>query len=182
MDDGGGVLAAWEAVRLMKTLGLKQRRTVRVVAWTNEENGGAGGRGYRNQHLADVPKHVAAMESDNGVFRPLGYKFVGSDSALAIAKQIATLLKRIDADKMEFGGGEADVGPLLADGVPGFGLDVEPSKYFSYHHSSGDMLTVIDRQDFAKCIATMAVVAYVLADMPGTLPRSANPSANRPRR
>ena len=171
MDDGGGVVAAWEAVRLMKKLGLRPRRTIRVVAWTNEENGGAGGRGYRDQHLAEVPKHVAAMESDNGAFRPLGFKFVGKDSALAVAKQIGTLLARIGADHVEMGAGEADVGPLLQAGVPGFGLDVDPSQYFSYHHSSGDMLNVIDPKEFAKCVATMAVMAYVLADMSETLSR-----------
>lgn len=65
MDDGGGSVAAWEAVRLMKQLGLKPRRTIRVVLWTNEENGGRGGRAYRDAHAAAVDKHMLAIESDN---------------------------------------------------------------------------------------------------------------------
>lgn len=72
MDDAGGSVAAWEAVSLMKRLGLRPKRTVRVVLWTNEENGLRGGSAYRDAHRDEVAKHVMAMESDNGVFRPLG--------------------------------------------------------------------------------------------------------------
>ena len=171
MDDAGGSFAAWEAVRLIKALGLRPKRTIRVVMWTNEENGSRGGLAYRDSHSAELPRHVAAMESDNGVFRPYGFRFQGSDSALAIAKQIGALLDRIGAGRVAMGEGEADVGPIISEGVPGFALDVEGSKYFWYHHTDGDMMTVIDRDDFRRCIATMAVMAYVLADLPERLPR-----------
>jgi carboxypeptidase Q len=171
MDDGGCSVAAWEAVRLMKTLGLKPKRTVRVVLWTNEENGGRGGRGYRDAHDAELAKHSAAMECDNGVFRPLGFRFQGTDAGLAVAKQVGTLLARIGASRVEKGEGEADVGPILQRGVPGLALDVDDTKYFWYHHSWADMMTVIGRDDFSKCIATMAVMAYVLADLDGPVPR-----------
>ncbi|MFV2006419.1 MAG: M20/M25/M40 family metallo-hydrolase, partial [Longimicrobiales bacterium] len=77
MDDAGGSVAAWEAVRLIRDLGLRPRRTVRVVLWTNEENGLAGGNGYRDAHLEEVGDHLLAMESDGGVFRPLGFGFTG---------------------------------------------------------------------------------------------------------
>ena len=79
MDDGGGSVAAWEAVRLLHRLGLRPRRTVRVVLWTNEENGGAGGIAYRDAHASELAGHVLAMESDNGAFNPKGYIFAGSD-------------------------------------------------------------------------------------------------------
>jgi carboxypeptidase Q len=171
MDDGGGSVAAWEAVRLMKQLGLRPKRTVRVVLWTNEENGGRGGRAYLDAHLAELDKHVAAMESDNGVFRPFGFRFQGTDSGLAMAKQIGTLLERIGASRVEMGDGEADVDPLIRRGVPGFGLDVDPTHYFWYHHSWADMMTMIDRTDFSRCVATMAVMAYALADLDQRLPR-----------
>jgi len=82
MDDGGGVVAAWEAVRLMQRLGLRPRRTVRVVAWTNEENGTRGGVGYRDAHRGELDRHVLAIESDNGVFRPDGFRFQGPDASL----------------------------------------------------------------------------------------------------
>lgn len=171
MDDGGCSVAAWEAVRLMKTLGLKPKRTVRVVLWTNEENGGAGGRAYRDAHASELARHSVAMECDNGVFRPLGFRFQGSDAGLAVAKQVGALLERIGASRVVKGEGEADVGPILERGVPGLSLDVDDTKYFWYHHSAGDMMTVIGRDDFAKCIATMAVMAYVLADIDTPIPR-----------
>ncbi|HEY9230077.1 MAG TPA: M20/M25/M40 family metallo-hydrolase, partial [Gemmatimonadaceae bacterium] len=171
MDDGGCSVAAWEAVRLMKQLGLKPKRTVRVVLWTNEENGGRGGRAYRDAHLNEISKHTVAMECDGGVFRPLGFKFQGTDAGLAFVKQVGALLERIGAARVERGDGEADVGPLIQRGVPGLGLDVDASKYFWYHHTWADMMTVIDRQDLARCVATMAVMTYVLADLDSMVPR-----------
>ena len=171
MDDGGGAFAAWEAVRIIKELGLHPRRTIRVVMWTNEENGGRGGRAYHDAHLAELGKHVAAIESDNGVFSPYGFKFQGSDAGLAAAKQIGALLGRISASVVERGDAEADVGPTIREGVPGFGLYVDDTKYFSYHHSDGDMMTVIDREELRRCVGAMAVLAYVLADLPAPLPR-----------
>jgi len=172
MDDAGGVVAAWEAVRLMKALGLRPRRTVRVVGWTNEENGVDGGKAYRATHAAAVDKHVFALESDNGVFRPFGIQAVGTDSALAMLKRIAPLLRRIGADSVTRGGGEADIGPLLEAGVPGAGLHVDGTRYFWYHHTAGDTPDKLDPRDVARCVAVFAVYAYVLAEMPEVLPRS----------
>ena len=171
MDDGGCSVAAWEAVRLMKELGLKPKRTVRVVMWTNEENGGRGGRAYRDAHANELSKHSVAMECDNGVFRPYGVRFQGSDAGLAFVKQVGALLERIGASRVEKGDGEADVGPILQRGVPGLALDVDDTKYFWYHHTTADMMTVIDRADLAKCVATMAVIAYILADLDQAVPR-----------
>jgi carboxypeptidase Q len=171
MDDGGCSFAAWEAIRLMKQLGLQPKRTVRAVMWTNEENGGRGGRGYRDAHQAELSKHSVAMECDNGVFRPYGVRFQGSDAGLAFVKQVGALLDRIQASRVIRGDAEADVGPIIQRGVPGLALDVDDTKYFWYHHSSGDMMTVIDRADYDKCIATMAVLAYVLADLDQPVPR-----------
>ncbi len=95
MDDGGGVVAAWEAVRLIKELGLKPRRTIRVVGWVNEENGGAGGRQYAADHADE--EHVLAIESDEGVFSPEGFGFTGSDRAFDVVSRVGRLLERIDA-------------------------------------------------------------------------------------
>ena len=172
MDDAGGVVAAWEAVRLMKSLGLRPRRTVRVVGWTNEENGIDGGNQYRKTHDADVAKHVFAMESDNGVFRPYGIAAVGTDSALAMLRRIAPLLSRIGADSVSRGDGEADIGPLLEAGVPGAGLHVDGTRYFWYHHTAGDTPDKLDPRDVARCVAVFAVYAYVLAEMEEVLPRT----------
>lgn len=171
MDDGGCSVAAWNAVLLMKQLGLRPKRTVRVVLWTNEENGGRGGRGYAAAHVADLTKHSAAMECDNGIFKPLGFRFQGSAAGLAIAKIAAAPLERIGSSRVEAGEGEADTGPLVEKGVPGLAVDVDPSRYFWYHHSWGDMMTVVDRGDFQRCVATMAVMAYLIADSDALVPR-----------
>ncbi|MDB4917476.1 MAG: peptidase family protein [Gemmatimonadetes bacterium] len=172
MDDAGGVVAAWEAIRLMKTLGIRPRRTIRVVGWTNEENGTRGGLGYLAAHKADVDKHVFALESDNGVFRPSGIAAVGTDEAIAMLKRIAPLLSRIGADSVVKGGGEADIGPLLAAGVPGAGLEVDGSRYFWFHHTNGDTPDKLNPREVAQCVAVMAIYAYVLAEMPERLPRT----------
>jgi carboxypeptidase Q len=171
MDDAGGVVVAWEAIRILKELGLRPRRTIRVVGWTNEENGLRGGNGYRDAHRAAVDKHIAAIESDGGVFKPLGFGFTGSDSGFAIVRQIGSLLAAIGAGDIVRGGGGADIGPIMALGVPGLGLNVDGTRYFWYHHTEADTVDKLDPHDVALCVATMAVMAYVLADMPEKLPR-----------
>ncbi len=171
MDDGGGVVAAWEALRVIRALGLQPRRTIRVVGWVNEENGGRGGRGYAEAHKGDADRHVLAMESDDGVFKPLGFGFSGSDSAMAMITQIASLLDGIGSGKITKGGGGADIEPIMGLGVPGMGLTTDGTRYFWYHHTDADTVDKLDPHDVALCVATMAVIAYVVADMPQKLPR-----------
>jgi carboxypeptidase Q len=175
MDDAGGVVAAWEAVRLMKALGIQPRRTVRVVGWTNEENGTRGGLAYANAHLTSESQ-VFALESDNGAFRPFGVAIVGTDSALNMLRRIAPLLSRIGADSVVKGDGEADIGPLLRAGVPGGGLYVDGTRYFWFHHSNADTPDKLDPAEVARCVAVMAVYAYVIAEMPELLPRTPPPA------
>jgi carboxypeptidase Q len=171
MDDAGGVVVAWEAIRLLKELGFRPRRTIRVVGWTNEENGLRGGNAYRDAHRAELDRHVAAIESDAGVFKPQGFGFTGSDAAYATVQQIGRLLQGIGAGTIQRGGGGADIGPIMALGVPGMGLNVDGTRYFWYHHTDADTVDKLDPHDVALCVATMAVMAYVLADMPERLPR-----------
>jgi carboxypeptidase Q len=174
MDDGGGSVAAWEAVRLMKRLGLRPRRTVRVVLWTNEENGGRGADAYAEAHASEMAKHVLAMESDNGAFSPKGYVLSGSDSAAEVVRQVAGLLKPIDATGVQrvAESPAADITPLAEAGVPAMELDVDGSRYFWYHHSDGDTLDKLDPAELARCVAAMAVMAYVVADLPDGLPHA----------
>ena len=173
MDDAGGSVAAWEAVRLMHRLGLRPRRTVRVVLWTNEENGVEGGKAYRDRYTPELDRHVMAMESDGGVFQPKGFAFAGSDSAAALVRQAASLLESIGATSVEQvkQSPEADIGPLVEEGVPGIGLEVDGTRYFWYHHTDGDTLDKLDPAEVARCVAAMAVMAYVIADLPERLPR-----------
>jgi carboxypeptidase Q len=177
MDDGGGVVVSWEAVRLLKRLGLRPRRTIRVVGWTNEENGSRGGLAYRDAHQAELANHVLAFESDGGVFRPTGFGFAGGDSARAMVREIATLLRGIGADSVTPGGGGADIGPIVQLGVPAMSPNVDGSRYFWFHHSNGDTVDKLDAREMAQCVAAFAVMVYVVADMPDRLPRA--PAATR---
>ena len=170
MDDAGGVVAAWEAVRLIKELGLRPRRTIRAVGWTSEENGGPGGPEYARMHADET--HVLAMESDGGVFKPSGWGFTGSDAAFDILTEIGTLLERTESGTITRGGGGADIGPLMRAGVPAMGLSVDGTRYFWYHHTEADTIDKLDPDDVALVVATMAVMAYVVADMPELLPRN----------
>ena len=174
MDDAGGCLAAWEAIVLMKELGLQPRRTVRAVCWTNEENGLAGGRAYAERHASVVDNIALAIESDAGVFAPIGFGFGGEDEGLPTLREIGALLERIGAGEIRDGGGGADIGPLMQLGVPGMGLNVDGSRYFHYHHTNADTIDKLDPGDYNKCIAAMAVMAYVVADMEGGLPRASS--------
>jgi carboxypeptidase Q len=171
-DDGGGCLAAWEAVRLMKQLGLRPRRTVRVVLWTNEETGGAGAKAYRKAHLAELPKHVAALESDSGTFAPEGFAFTGSGKAGEVIRSIGALLAdRLQAGKITNGAGEADIAPLLEEGVPNLGLRVERTRYFWYHHTAADTVDKVVPAELNRCAAVLAVMVYALAELDEPLPR-----------
>ena len=171
MDDGGGCLAAWEALRIIKKLGLQPKRTIRVVLWTNEENGGRGNKAYRDEHLGELDKHVVAIESDGGVFKPKGFGFSGSEAAMEIVKEIGGLLDSIEAGEITDGGRAADVAPLNDEGVPVMSLKVDDSKYFWYHHTNADTFDKVDFDDFNRCVAAMAVIAYLIADLDQTLPK-----------
>lgn len=170
-DDGGGVVSAWEAVRLMHELGLRPRRTVRVVLWTNEENGLRGAKNYVERHRLELPQHMLAIESDEGAFQPTGFTFKGGETAKAIIEQVGTLLAGIRADKIVSGGGGSDVMQLAPAGVPVMQLTVEGSKYFWFHHTTADTPDKVNPKDLSQCVAAMTVMAYVVADMPESLPR-----------
>jgi carboxypeptidase Q len=168
-DDGGGVVATWEALRIMKKLNLRPRRTVRVVLWTNEENGGRGGQAYHDQHLAELPNHVMMLESDGGVFRPTGFGFTGSDGARAKVRDIAQLLDGIHADSIGAAGGGADIGPSVQQAaIPSMSLEVD-GNYFLIHHTAADTVDKIDPLDVARSSAAIAVMTYVVAEMPERL-------------
>lgn len=170
-DDGGGCIVAWEAVRLLKELGLRPRRTIRVVLYTNEENGLRGGNAYRDAHRAEIGKHILAIESDSGVYRPKGFGLAATAPSQARANllEIAKLLAGIRADGIAASGGGADIGPIMREGVIGASLDVDGSHYFDIHHTHADTLDKVNPQDLALCVATMAVMAYTVADMPQPL-------------
>jgi len=168
-DDGGGCVVTWDALRLMKKLGLRPRRTVRVVLWVNEENGGRGGQAYLEKYRDQLANHVMMLESDLGVFRPTGFGFTGTEAGRATVSDIATLLRGIDADRIGPGGGGSDIGPSVRAGnIPAMSPMVE-GPYFRVHHTPADTVDKIDPMDMARNVAAIAVMTYVIADMPKRL-------------
>ena len=171
-DDAGGCIAAWEAVRLMQQLKLQPRRTLRVVLWTNEESGLAGGKAYRAAHRSELGRHVAAIEADSGTFRPEGFGFTGSEAGGVIIRGILEVLgETLGAGKFTLGAGEADLGPLVEEGVPALGLRTVGDRYFWVHHSDADTVDKVSPLDLAHCTASLAVMAFALADLESPLPR-----------
>ncbi len=170
-DDGGGCVTAMEAVNVLRKLNLRPRRTIRVVLWTNEENGLRGGRNYAKVHADELSSHIAAIESDSGTFRPTGYSLQCSDEqrekiAAGQMHDILSLFTAFEATKLTLGHSGADVSPMDPAGVILMGHRVDDSTYFHYHHSPADTLDKVDPEELSQNVAVMATVAYILADMP----------------
>lgn len=171
-DDGVGCIVTWEALRLMKSLGIQPRRTVRLGLFTNEENGMRGGNGYRDAYLASASDHVFALESDSGVFAPASLGFTGSDAARRYIDEIGTLITPLGFPPVGPGGGGADIGPISAAGkVPMMAYHGDSTRYFTIHHTPADTVDRIAPEDVAKAAAAIATMTYVVADMPDRLPK-----------
>ena len=173
-DDGAGCVTMMEAVRVLAQLGLAPRRTIRVVLFTNEENGTRGAKGYAEQHKSELANTVLAIESDSGGFSPRGFS-VGHKDPEATKRlharfaEIATLLRPIGANRVTEGHGGTDIGPMTPAGVPQIGLDVDNRTYFDIHHTEADTLDKVDPAQLALDVAAVAVVAYIAADAPDRL-------------
>ncbi len=190
-DDGAGCIAAWHALTLIDRLGLQPRRTLRVVLWTNEENGLRGGAAYHDALTAEeVAAHVAAIEMDSGAEQPVGFGLglVGVDldgeqpdpryeTAYHRLQQILRLLSAIDADTVHRGGGGADIRDLMRAGVPGLGLRTVGERYFDWHHTHADTLDKLEPRNLQRAVALLAVTGYVLADMPQRLVPADDPAS-----
>ncbi len=171
-DDGVGCIVTWEAARLMAKLGIAPRRTIRIVLWTNEENGLRGATAYAARHAAHASNHVFALESDSGVFDPASLGFSGSAAARSIVRDIGSLLTQLGLSDIVAGGGGADIGPIAQAGnAPMMAYLGNPTRYFAIHHTPADTVERITSQEVSKAAAAIAVMAYVIADMPERLPR-----------
>jgi carboxypeptidase Q len=171
-DDGVGIVVTWEAARLMAKLGIRPRRTVRIVLWTNEENGLRGAMGYAEKHAAQAGNHVFALESDSGVFEPASLGFTGSNTARSMVRDIWSLLSPLGFPEIIAGGGGADVGPIAQAGnAPTMAYLGDPARYFTIHHTPADTVERIAPEEVSKAAAAISVIAYVIAEMPERLPR-----------
>ena len=173
IDDGAGVVISMAAAELLQRMHIRPRRTLRVIAWMDEENGGGGHEAYAKTHAAEFPNHIAAIESDAGAGHPIGFYLKMPLAAVAALQPLRDILRPVGATVFrttEHSPG-SDIEPLVEAGVPGIGLIQDGRKYFDYHHSAADTLDKVDPQELRENAAAMAVMGYALASMPEPLPR-----------
>ncbi len=166
-DDGGGCIATWEALKLLKETGLVPRRTVRAVMWVNEENGLKGGYAYAEKHK-DEPHHLL-FEFDSGVYPPYGIRFSGSPEQFSYVESMNPLFEMIVPGlKAVEGGGGVDIRPMAeVTGTPQMSLGTEDNgEYFHHHHSPTDTIDKVNPKVLIDCIAAIALAIYIYADMP----------------
>jgi Zn-dependent M28 family amino/carboxypeptidase len=172
IDDAAGVAVAMQVANLCKQLGLRPKRTLRVIAWMDEENGTTGGAQYAADHKSDAANHIAAIESDLGSDHPLGMSGHFNKDAFAALQPFTKILESTGATLLEMNGGSgSDIETLADAGVPVFGLIQDNRTYFHYHHTAADTLDKVNPHMLAENAALMAVYAFGIADAPKTLPR-----------
>ncbi|HTS36186.1 MAG TPA: M20/M25/M40 family metallo-hydrolase [Candidatus Solibacter sp.] len=173
IDDGAGVAVAMETAEILQKLHLKPRRTLRVIAWMDEESGGAGSRAYAKDFMNDFPHYAAAIESDAGAAHPLGFEIHMNGPAASLLQPIASVLQSTGSSVLEtsaFSPG-ADITPMSDAGVPAIGIKPDGRVYFHYHHTAADTLDKIVPAELRENGAAMAVMGYALASMKDQLPR-----------
>jgi carboxypeptidase Q len=163
-DDGAGCVQAIEALRLLKSLGIKPKRTIRVVLFMNEENGLRGATSYADGVRSSRERHIAAIESDRGGFAPRGFEVDGSAAQVARLAAWAPLFADIGADAFTEGSGGADIAPLKEFGTLTIGYLPESHRYFDYHHSANDTFDKVNERELELGAAGMALLAYLLAE------------------
>ena len=167
LDDGAGVVVAMETAEVLQHAHFRPKRTIRVIAWMDEENGGAGSRAYTDAHAKEFANHVAAIESDLGAAHPLGFDVKMSRANLELLRPVQEVLAGFGANVLspvEFSPG-ADLAGMAKSSVPTLGIMQDGRTYFNYHHTSADTLDKVDPQSLRENAAAMAVMAYALANM-----------------
>jgi carboxypeptidase Q len=163
-DDGAGCVQAIEALRLLREIGVRPRRTLRAVMFMNEENGLRGGRGYAASPNRDSETPIAALESDRGGFAPRGFSVQADSATFTRVRQWQSLLELLDAGKVETGHGGVDITPIVDKGTPGFGLLVDRQRYFDYHHSANDTLDKVHPRELEHGAIVMAFLLYLISE------------------
>jgi hypothetical protein len=173
IDDGAGVVVAMEAAEILQKLHLHPKRTLRVIAWMDEESGGAGSQAYTKDHSSEFPNHVAAIESDSGAAHPLGFDAKMSAHATELLRPALNVLQGIGANVLRESSYPpgADIAAMSEAGVPALGIMQDGRTYFHYHHSAADTLDKVVPSELRENAAAMAVMGYALANMKDSLPR-----------
>jgi carboxypeptidase Q len=173
IDDGAGVVAAMETAEILQRLHLRPARTLRVIAWMDEETGGSGSKAYTTEYSADFPRYVAAIESDSGAAHPLGFDVKAVPAAIDALRPVQSVLQSMGASVLQptaYPPG-ADISAMSEAGVPAFGVMQDGRTYFNYHHTAADTLDKVVPAELKENAAAMAVLAYALANMKEPLPR-----------
>ena len=172
IDDGAGVVVAMEAAEIAQKLHLRPRRTLRVIAWMDEESGG-GSQAYSKDHAAEFANHVAAIESDSGAAHPLGFDVKMAPHAAELLQPVVRVLANFGATVVQpstYPPG-ADIAAMSQTGVPALGVMQDGRTYFFYHHTAADTLDKVVPSELRENAAAMAVMGYALASMKNPLPR-----------
>jgi hypothetical protein len=163
-DDGAGCVQAIEALRLLKAIGIKPKKTIRAVLFINEENGLRGGKAYPVSAHREGEYHVAAIESDRGGFAPRGMTVESDSTFLAKLIRWRPLFERMGAGNIVAGGSGVDISPLVERGTPGIGLFPETSRYFDYHHSDLDTIDKVNPRELEMGAIVEALLCYLLSE------------------
>jgi Zn-dependent M28 family amino/carboxypeptidase len=173
IDDGAGVVIAMETAEILQRLHLRPARTLRVIAWMDEETGGSGSKAYTAEYSAEFPHCVAAIESDSGAAHPLGFDVKSAPAVIDALRPVQSVLQSIGASVLQpttYPPG-ADIAAMSEAGVPAFGVMQDGRTYFNYHHTAADTLDKIVPSELRENAAAMAVLAYALTNMKEPLPR-----------
>lgn len=164
-DDGTGCVQAMEVVNILKSLGIKPKRTIRAVLFMNEENGLRGGLNYAERRKSLKEKHIAAIESDGGGFTPTGFGITTDSLKFEKIKSFAYLLEEFHASRITKGGGGADINPLSESGTVMIGLDHDSQRYFDYHHSDNDTIDKVNSRELELGAIAMTILAYAISEI-----------------
>ena len=163
LDDAAGVGAAMDVLRIIKAVQPHPKRTIRFIAWMNEENGGAGGRTYAEDHQPELPKHIAAVELDYGDGRPVGIEVHAAEDRLASISSVLQAIANAEGGLISVDDSPgSDLRATSATGVPVIAPLQEAQHYFHYHHTAADTFdklrpgrtTACGIRDCKPCIRT----------------------------
>ena len=173
-DDGAGVVAAMGVVETLKKLDYRPRRTIRVIAWMNEENGGRGGQAYFDAHKQALAKQYAAIEMDSGAGRPFGLLASVGPKAEKLFAPLRAALQPMGAQAFTRRDalGTGDLHRLETAGVPSFEPLVDSHSYFHYHHTPADTLDKVEPENLKRNVALMSSLAWFLANLDGEIGRA----------
>ena len=166
-DDATGVVSSMAVFETLKKLDYRPRRTIRMIAWANEENGTRGAQTYLEANREAAGRHFAAIETDGGAGRPFGVRSSAPHAANALFAPLQAALYPIGAAALQRADAlsTGDLSGLELAGVPSFSPLINGTDYFNYHHTAADTLDKVDPQNLKKHVALITSLTWFLANM-----------------